>query len=50
MSDVECKHEETRYLYGDHIESNKTVGHDCDMIICCDCGETIEECINPSSN
>tara|TARA_B100000676_G_scaffold269023_1_gene284660 strand:- start:290 stop:475 length:186 start_codon:yes stop_codon:yes gene_type:complete len=23
---------------------------DCDMVICCDCGETIEECINPNSD
>ena len=24
----ECKHEETRHLYADHIESRKSVAHD----------------------
>jgi len=40
----ECKHKETRYLYENHGESNKAVGHDCGMIICCDCGEATVNC------
>ena len=40
----ECKHKETRFLYSDYTESNKAVAHDCDMVICCDCGETVMEC------
>jgi len=41
----ECKHKETRYLYLDHQDSNAEVGHDCDMIVCSDCGLTIKECL-----
>ena len=42
----ECKHEDTRHLYADHIESRKAVAHDCDMIICCDCGATTADCLD----
>ena len=37
----ECEHQHIRFLYLDHAESNKAVGHDCDMVICCDCGATV---------
>ena len=40
----ECKHYKPRYLYSDYAESNNAVDHDCDMVICCDCGATIEKC------
>ena len=47
MSDVEeCKHKETRYLYLDHQDSNAEVGHNCDMMVCVECGSTKEECVD----
>ena len=33
----ECKHENTRYLDCDEH------GRDCWLIVCCECGETIEK-------
>ena len=43
---MECKHKETRYLYSDHAESRKSVAHDCDMMVCVECGVTTADCLD----
>jgi hypothetical protein len=40
MTDKECTHEETRFL---DCSDCKEKGKVCEVVVCCDCGETVNE-------